>query len=84
MAAAGYFDVIKRLKVEGAELESLTELEHIRWCRFYYMYNWKYGAVKDWSCRTHPSLVPYSELSRNDKDKDKENVLLALSGDWRG
>lgn len=84
MAAAGYFDVIRRLKEEGAELEALTELEHIRWCRFYYMYNWKYGAVKDWSCRTHPSLVPYNELSRDEKDKDKENVLLALSGKWRG
>ncbi len=82
MAAAGYFDVIRRLENEGVDLETLTELEHIRWCRFYYMYNWKYGSVKDWSCRTHPSLIPFNELSREEKDKDKENVLLALNEDF--
>lgn len=82
MVAASYFDVIRRLKEEGADLETLTELEHIRWCRFYYMYNWKYGSVKDWNCRTHPSLIPFNELSREEKDKDKENVLLALSKDF--
>jgi len=78
LAAANYFPVIRKLKEEGVDLETLTELEHIRWCRFYYMYNWKYGAAKDWNCRTHPSLVPYHELSREEKDKDKENVLLAF------
>ena len=82
LAAASYFPVIRRLNEEGAGLETLTELEHIRWCRFYYMYNWQYGTVKDWSCRTHPSLVPFEELSREEKDKDKENVLLALSDDF--
>lgn len=82
MAAASYFSVIRKLNEEGVGLETLTELEHIRWCRFYYMYNWQYGAVKDWNCRTHPSLIPFHELSREEKDKDKENVLLALSDDF--
>ena len=82
MAAASYFSVIRKLNEEGVDLETLTELEHIRWCRFYYMYNWQYGAVKDWNCRTHPSLIPFHELSREEKDKDKENVLLALSDDF--
>lgn len=82
MSAASFFPVIIKLKEEGVSLEVLTELEHIRWCRFYYMYNWQHGAMKDWNYRTHPSLVPYDELSREEKDKDKENVLLALSGDF--
>jgi hypothetical protein len=81
LSAANYFPVIKRLSEMGMSLEALTELEHIRWCRFYYMHNWQYGEKKDWSQRTHPSLIPFNALSEEEKDKDKENVKLALALD---
>ncbi len=56
---------------EGDRNERLSELEHIRWCRYHYLRNWTYGqGKKDRARRTHPDLVPYRDLSREEKQKD--------------
>lgn len=31
---------------------------------------WKYGPTKDYELKTHPSIVPYSELSHYEQFKD--------------
>lgn len=49
----------------------LTELEHIRWCRYHYMNNWVLGDEKDKVLRTHPCLIPFQELSQAEIDKDQ-------------
>lgn len=49
----------------------LTELEHIRWCRYHYMNNWVLGKEKDKQLHTHPCLIPFEELSQEEKDKDQ-------------
>lgn len=46
------------------------EMEHRRWVRFHLMYNWTYSAERDDLMRRHPSMLPYSELSEEDKEKD--------------
>ena len=65
-------------------LELLSELEHIRWCRYHYLNNWKYGVpkngkAKDASRRIHMDLVPYSALTDPEKEKDRENIRVLLS-----
>lgn len=53
--------------------EILTELEHIRWCRYHYLHNWAYApGKKDRARRTHADLVPYAQLSRAEQVKDRE------------
>ena len=79
LSAANYFNVITRLYEEGMSIDQLTELEHIRWCRFHYGYHWSYGKIKDKIKRTHPCLIPFNELSLKEINKDRENVILALS-----
>ena len=64
-------------------LEILSELEHIRWCRFHYLNNWRYGEpvngkAKNTAARTHSDLVPYSSLTDAEKEKDRENVRVLL------
>lgn len=49
----------------------LTELEHIRWCRYHYMNNWVLGEEKDKILRTHPCLIPFDELTQEEIDKDQ-------------
>ena len=49
----------------------LTELEHIRWCRYHYMNNWVLGEEKNKMLRTHPCLVPFDELTQEEIDKDQ-------------
>ena len=59
--------------------ERLQEIEHIRWARYHLLNNWatldektvEDGVLKnkDPERRLHINLVPYSELTREDKDK---------------
>lgn len=70
------------LKSEAFELHS--ELEHIRWCRYHYLNNWKYGVPangknKDKTLRIHKDLIPYQELTDGEKDKDRENLRILHS-----
>ena len=78
ISIAAYFQVIEKLFKDGTSKECLNKLEHIRWCRFYYLQNWKYGIEKDFNKRTHPCLVSFEKLSIQEKKKDMENVDLAL------
>jgi hypothetical protein len=60
--------------------DELAELEHIRWCRFHYLYHWRTGAgadgKKDPAARLHPCLVPYDRLSRQDQQKDMDSIRI--------
>lgn len=65
-------------------MELLSELEHIRWCRYHYLNNWKYGILengkrKDPVQRIHTDLIPYMELTEGEKEKDRENIRTLLS-----
>lgn len=64
----------------------LQEIEHIRWNRFHFLKGWEYGDPKGfprknngkpnnkWPAkRLHSLLVPYTDLSDEDKRKDEYN-----------
>lgn len=66
------------------DMEILSELEHIRWCRYHYLNNWKFGLPadgknKDKALRIHEDLIPYRTLSEEDKEKDRENIRILMS-----
>ena len=70
--------------ISAEKIGVLTELEHMRWCRFHYLNNWKYGIPengknKDAQKRIHKCLVPFSELDEDEKKKDTANILMLLS-----
>lgn len=71
--------------MSGQWFETMSELEHIRWCRYHYLNNWKHGkpekGTKDKAKRIHADLVPYSSLSESEKDKDRENIRILFSLD---
>jgi hypothetical protein len=46
------------------------EMEHRRWMRYHQMYNWTYSPERNDLMRRHPMMLPYSELSEEDKEKD--------------
>jgi len=58
-------------RFEPAEVELLAELEHERWVRDEAAVGARYGEDRDEGAGTHPSMVPYSELSESEKDKDR-------------
>ena len=74
VSSSDYMCTVNRLLEKGVSVESIAELEHIRWCRYHYIYNWKYGVETDSSKRTHNCLIPFSELSEEEKIKDIEAI----------
>lgn len=69
-------------KLSKKDMELLAELEHIRWCRYHYLSNWRRGAGKDGkkdpAARLHPDLIPYGELTEREREKDRENIRILL------
>lgn len=87
ISSANYHDVRMHMldgqELTGKRLDLLGELEHIRWCRYHYLNNWKYGMptngkAKDPQNRIHSCLVPYGNLSEAEKEKDRENVRMLM------
>lgn len=78
VSSSDYMCTVKRLMEKGVSMEILAELEHIRWCRYHYIHNWEYGPVRDDGRRIHNSLIPFSELSEEEKLKDVESIKSKL------
>lgn len=70
---------IAKESISEEQFEELSELEHIRWSRYYYVNHWHKADVKDSSRRLHPLLVPYVELSEGEKQKDRNNIITIQS-----
>jgi len=56
------------------ELELMARMEHERWAEEKLREGWRYGPTRDDARKAHPSLVPWSELSEEEKDKDRNPV----------
>jgi serine phosphatase RsbU (regulator of sigma subunit) len=64
------------LHLDTEEIETMARVEHIRWCWNKILNGWIYGKVKDERKKTHPSIIPYEELSESEREKDRELVRL--------
>lgn len=74
VSSSDYLFMIELLAEKGVGFDVLAELEHIRWCRYHYLNNWKYGKERDDIKRLHPDLVPFAELSGDEIKKDIEAI----------
>lgn len=80
VSSSDYMEVINRLLAEGMPLEKIAELEHIRWCRYHYLHNWKYAPRTDAAKRVHNCLIPFEDLSEEEKIKDVEAIRSKMAG----
>lgn len=78
VSSSDYMYMINRLMKKGVSSENIAELEHIRWCRYHYIHNWKYGEERNTEKRTHNCLIPFSELSSEEKGKDIEAIKIKM------
>ena len=64
------------------ELESLAEEMaknvHEVWAETRIRQGWKYGRQRDDEKKTHPCLVPYSELPEEEKEYDRKTSVSTL------
>lgn len=49
---------------------------HQSWMDAYYKMGWTYGDVRDTAKKTHPDLLPFDELTKDEQDKDA--IFLAF------
>lgn len=54
-----------------AEIEPLSEAEHMRWMTEKRLQGWTYGDLRNDRLKLHPLLVPYAELAEEEKEKDR-------------
>ena len=55
--------------------ESLSKNVHEVWAAGRMADGWKYGPVRDDAKKEHPCLVPYEQLSEEEKDYDRATAL---------
>jgi len=66
----------RALHLHDAEIETMARVEHLRWSWEKRLNGWTVGIKRDERKKTHPSLMPYAELSEDEKEKDRELVRL--------
>ena len=59
-------------------VEHLAQNNHEHWARQRIEAGWTYGPTRDDARRTHPDLVPYSDLSEGEKGYDRTSVVETL------
>ncbi|MBK9305034.1 MAG: hypothetical protein IPM94_14485 [bacterium] len=55
-------------------IELLSEAEHDGWMDYKFNSGWRYGEKRDKAKKLHTALVPYIDLSEDDKCKDRNAV----------
>lgn len=58
--------------------EKLAEHTHNVWARLRLSQGWTYGPTRDDAARKHPCLVPYAELSEEEKEADRHTALETI------
>ena len=58
--------------------EQIAENVHEVWAKGRIADGWTYGAVRDDNARTTPCLVPYNELSEEEKSFDRNTAMETL------
>ncbi len=58
--------------LDGATPEEVQE----QWAAQKVADGWTYGPVKDAAAKTHPCLVPYDQLDKGQRDKDRVFVAI--------
>lgn len=61
---------IRVLKKYFEEELPTPEEAHDSWMDAYIKMGWKYGAMRDPVRRTHPDMVPFDDLPKDERDKD--------------
>lgn len=61
---------IKGVEFALANPDAGGEAQHAAWSKDKLDDGWKYGEVKDATLKTHPCLVPYTELPLEQRTKD--------------
>jgi hypothetical protein len=80
-----FLSLVQEVELDGQMLEDLAAAAHQVYCEGMKARGYKYGPIRDDVKKTHPALVPYSELPEDLKEANRLNVRdiptkLAVAG----
>lgn len=59
-------------------VEEMAKNVHEVWARTRISQGWKYGKERNDELKTHPCLIPYEELSEDEKEFDRNTSIETL------
>jgi RyR domain len=62
------------VRLAESEIEALAEAEHRRWIASRTVGGWRFGAARSESERTHPSMIPWAQLTDSERAKDRDVI----------
>jgi hypothetical protein len=60
------------------KMETIAQNVHEEWAKKRIEAGWKYGPHRDVLKKLHPSLIPFAELSEEEKAFDRQTALCTL------
>jgi voltage-gated potassium channel Kch len=63
------------LQFSPGEIEEMAKIEHTRFVNERLCEGWRYGSPKDDYKKISPTLIPWEQLSDEEKDKDRNPVI---------
>ena len=67
------------IHLSASLIEEFAEAVHDEWAEERRRTGWRYGAQRDDLNRLHPCLVPYDELSEDEREVDRRTVIATLT-----
>lgn len=68
-----FVDIVRKYIQDGIPT---PEEAHNSWMESYFKMGWKYGKERSVENKTHPDLIPFDELPKEERDKDA--IFLCL------
>jgi hypothetical protein len=62
------------IRLVESHIEALAEAEHRRWIASRTVGGWRFGATRSESERTHPSMIPWAQLTEIERAKDRDVI----------
>lgn len=59
-------------------VEEMAKNVHEVWARTRILQGWRYGKERNDELKTHPCLIPYEELSEDEKEFDRNTSVETL------
>jgi len=60
------------------KIEIIAQNVHEEWAQKRMSEGWEYGAKRDDTHKFHPSLIPYGDLSEEEKEYDRQTALSTM------
>lgn len=60
-------------------LDNISENVHIQWMSGRLAAGWRLGSERNDRLKQHPSLIPYEELSEEEKEYDRQTAMTVIN-----